>query len=98
MRAAAQPHVMHAQAKPAGRKLKYQESKGGASGPADDVASEHASPGPEVAANPSLTGHERAGHHGNPAGRSAGGREPHGEPENGSDRPPDLVAAAGPAE
>ena len=51
--------MMHAQAKPAGRKLKNQQSHG-ASGPADDAANEAANPDPERSANPSVADHEGA--------------------------------------
>lgn len=95
MLAAVQAHAMHAQAKPAGRKLKYQESQG-ASGHADDVASEQVNP--EHAANPSVAGHEGTGHHGSAIDHSSGGSEPRGEPAYAAGRSPDLAAAAGPAE
>ena len=63
---------MHAQAKPAGYKLKSQQSRTGASGPADDAVTE-ANPDHDSLANPSMADHEGPGYHETHAEQAAGG-------------------------
>ena len=79
MLAAAQAHAMHAQARPAGHKLKSQQSQG-ASGAAENAAREAAKPGSDNVVMPSMEDRESGRHPESPAVPSVGGGEPHGVP------------------